>query len=116
MVRRPATDDGPPPVLDERQQAVVAHTDGPLLVIGGPGTGKTTALVEAVAARVADGADPERMLVLTFGRRAAGGLRHRIARRVTTLRRSTGAVHEPLVRTFHAYAFGLLRRAAARRG
>lgn len=116
LVRRPATDGGPPPVLDERQQAVVAHTDGPLLVIGGPGTGKTTTLVEAVAARVAGGADPERVLVLTFGRRAAGGLRHRIARRVTTLRRSTGAVHEPLVRTFHAYAFGLLRRAAARRG
>ncbi|MPZ27784.1 MAG: AAA family ATPase [Micromonosporaceae bacterium] len=116
LVRRPATDDGPPPVLDERQQAVVAHTGGPLLVVGGPGTGKTTALVEAVAARVAGGVDPERVLVLTFGRRAAGRLRDRVARRVTTLGGTTRAVPEPLVRTFHAYAFGLLRRAAARRG
>ena len=91
---------------------MVAHTDGPLLVIGGPGTGKTTTLVEAVAARVAGGADPERVLVLTFGRRGAAALRERVERRVA----GSGAVHQPLVRTFHAYAFGLLRRAAAERG
>ena len=94
---------------------MVAHTDGPLLVLGGPGTGKTTTLVEAVAARVAEGVDPERILVLTFGRRA----RHR--RCATASRRGspatgTGCVREPLVRTFPAYAFGLLRRAAAERG
>jgi superfamily I DNA/RNA helicase/RecB family exonuclease len=94
---------------------VVAHTDGPLLVLGGPGTGKTTTLVEAVAARVAGGADPERVLVLTFGRRASGWLRHRIERRLTSLGGVSGVVPEPLVRTFHAYAFGLLRRAAGRR-
>jgi superfamily I DNA/RNA helicase/RecB family exonuclease len=115
LVRRPVPD-GRPPLLDQEQQAVVAHTGGPLLVIGGPGTGKTTTMVEAVAARVAGGADPERVLVLTFGRRAAGRLRHRIARRVTAAGIAQGAVHEPLVRTFHAYAFGLLRRAAGRRG
>ena len=103
-----------PPVLGPVQQAVVAHTGGPLLVIGGPGTGKTTTVVEAVAARVAGGADPERVLVLTFGRRAAGALRHRIAARVTGP--AGRALPEPLVRTFHGYAFGLLRRAAARRG
>jgi superfamily I DNA/RNA helicase/RecB family exonuclease len=99
-------------VLDERQQAVVAHTGGPLLVVGGPGTGKTTVLVEAVAARVGGGTDPEQVLVLTFGRRAAGRLRHRLTRRLAR----SGAVHEPLVRTVHGYAFGLLRRAAAGRG
>jgi superfamily I DNA/RNA helicase/RecB family exonuclease len=101
-----------PVALDSAQQRVVAHTDGPLLVVGGPGTGKTSTLVEAVAARVTGGADPERVLVLTFGRRGAAALRHRIERRVS----GDGTVHEPLVRTFHAYAFGLLRRAAAQRG
>ena len=56
---------------DEAQARVVAHRSGPLLVLGGPGTGKTTTLVEAVAARIAEGVDPERILVLTFGRRGA---------------------------------------------
>ncbi len=98
---------------DARQAEVVAHTDGPMLVLGGPGTGKTGTLVEAVAARVAEGVDPERVLVLTFGRRAATTLRHRIEARVAVGNR---VVREPLVRTFPAYAFGLLRRAAAVRG
>src|SRR5690606_30399705 len=109
LVRR-AVD--PPPRLDEAQRAVVRHTGGPLLVLGGPGTGKTTTLVSAVAARVAGGTDPERLLVLTFGRRAAAALRHRVERRIAGGR----AVREPLVRTFHSYAFGLLRAAAAARG
>jgi superfamily I DNA/RNA helicase/RecB family exonuclease len=99
--------------LDPQQRAVAAHADGPLLVVGGPGTGKTTTLVAAVVARVAAGADPERVLVLTFGRRAAGALRRRIERRIAA---TAGTVSEPLVRTFPAYAFALLRRAAAQQG
>nr|WP_306345160.1 ATP-dependent DNA helicase [Micromonospora sp. NBRC 107566] len=107
---------------DPLQRRVVGHTAGPLLVVGGPGTGKTTTLVEAVAARVAEGADPERVLVLTFGRRGAQALRGRIEARIAGAGAPLGApptasvVHEPLVRTFHGYAFGLLRRAAAQRG
>ncbi|MFI7603305.1 ATP-dependent helicase [Actinoplanes sp. NPDC049681] len=110
LVRRPA-----PAAAELRedtlQQHVVQHTSGPLLVVGGPGTGKTTVLVEAVAARIASGVDPEKILVLTFGRRGATALRDRIEARI-----SGPTFHEPLVRTFHAYAFGLLRRAAAERG
>nr|WP_230415171.1 UvrD-helicase domain-containing protein [Micromonospora tarapacensis] len=85
-----------------------------MLVLGGPGTGKTRTLVEAVAARVAEGVDPERILVLTFSRRGAADLRHRVEARIA----ATGqrVLREPLVRTFPAYAFGLLRRAAAERG
>ncbi|MCI4062551.1 PD-(D/E)XK nuclease family protein [Micromonospora sp. R77] len=85
-----------------------------MLVLGGPGTGKTSTLVEAVAARVAEGVDPERVLVLTFGRRQATDLRHRIEARIAG--EGHRVVREPLVRTFPAYAFGLLRRAAAERG
>ncbi|GAA4930496.1 hypothetical protein GCM10025331_13140 [Actinoplanes utahensis] len=113
LVRRPR------PVLPELpadpvQRRVTGHTTGPLLVLGGPGTGKTSVLVEAVAARIAEGVDPERILILTFGRRGAAALRDRIEARVAD---DPGRiVHEPLVRTFHAYAFGLLRRAAAERG
>ncbi|PTA42979.1 ATP-dependent DNA helicase [Micromonospora sp. RP3T] len=99
---------------DPVQAEVVAHTDGPMLVVGGPGTGKTATLVEAVAARVAEGVDPERVLVLTFSRRGATELRRRIEARIAG--DGHRAVREPLVRTFPAYAFGLLRRAAAERG
>ncbi|HET6482562.1 MAG TPA: UvrD-helicase domain-containing protein, partial [Actinoplanes sp.] len=101
-------------VEDPLQTYVASHVDGPLLVVGGPGTGKTSTLVESVAARIAEGVDPERILVLTFGRRGAAALRDRIEARIAG---DPGRiVHEPLVRTFHAYAFGLLRRAAAERG
>ncbi len=110
LVRR-AVVPAPPLRGDALQQYVIDHVDGPLLVVGGPGTGKTTVLVESVAARIAAGVDPEHILVLTFGRRGSAALRDRIEARV-----AGAPVHEPLVRTFHAYAFGLLRRAAAERG
>ncbi|MGW3605909.1 ATP-dependent helicase [Micromonospora sp. NPDC005161] len=100
--------------VDPVQAEVVGHTDGPMLVLGGPGTGKTSTLVEAVAARVTEGVDPERILVLTFSRRGATALRQRIEARVA--QDGHRVLREPLVRTFPAYAFGLLRRAAAERG
>ncbi|MGV9215625.1 ATP-dependent helicase [Micromonospora sp. RB23] len=105
---------GPSWHADPVQAEVVGHSDGPMLVVGGPGTGKTSTLVEAVAARIAEGVDPERILVLTFGRRGATALRQRIEARVA--QDGYRVLREPLVRTFPAYAFGLLRRAAAERG
>ncbi|MFE7134531.1 UvrD-helicase domain-containing protein [Streptomyces sp. NPDC057638] len=91
-----------PPVLDATQRAVVDHAHGPLLVLAGPGTGKTTTLVEAVAARVAQGADPERILVLTFSRKAAVELRDRMALRL-------GGAHGPRATTFHSFCYALVR-------
>ncbi|HYB18909.1 MAG TPA: ATP-dependent DNA helicase [Streptosporangiaceae bacterium] len=91
--------------LDQAQQAVVDHAGGPLLVLAGPGTGKTTTIVAAVADRIERrGIDPERVLVLTFSRKAAAELRERITAR---LRRTT---REPLAMTFHSYAYALARR------
>ena len=110
LVRRPAVA-LPPLQGDELQRYVSEHVDGPLLVVGGPGTGKTTMLVESVAARIAEGVDPERILILTFGRRGAMALRDRIEARIAGDRGRI--MHEPLVRTFHAYSYALLRRAAA---
>nr|WP_308198388.1 ATP-dependent DNA helicase [Actinomadura terrae] len=96
-----------PPPLDEQQRRVVEHAGGPMLVLAGPGTGKTTTIVEAVVDRIENrGVDPERVLVLTFSRKAAGELRQRITGR---LHRTT---RTPLALTFHGYAFALLRRDA----
>jgi superfamily I DNA/RNA helicase/RecB family exonuclease len=77
--------------LDAQQRAVVDHVGGPLLVLAGPGTGKTTTLVEAVAARVRAGCDPERVLVLTFSRKAAVELRDRMAARLGSAAEATAA-------------------------
>src|SRR5204862_4077440 len=55
---RPAVAPSAAPALDAEQRAVVAHAAGPLLVLAGPGTGKTTTLVESVVSRVAGGIDP----------------------------------------------------------
>jgi superfamily I DNA/RNA helicase len=94
-----------PPELDAAQRQVIEHEGGPLLVLAGPGTGKTTTIVESVVHRVATrGLDPSRLLVLTFSRKAAEELRERIALRLDrTLR-------QPLAMTFHSYAFALVRR------
>jgi len=61
-----------PPALDPSQRAVVDHPGGPLLVLAGPGTGKTTTLVECVVDRIERrGATPDSILVLTVSRKAA---------------------------------------------
>ncbi|MEO3793675.1 ATP-dependent DNA helicase [Nonomuraea sp. B10E15] len=100
-----------PPVLDEHQRAVVEHGSGPLLVLAGPGTGKTTTIVESVVDRIERrGLDPERVLILTFSRKAAEELRQRVTAR---LRRTT---RTPLALTFHSYAYALLRREAVLEG
>ncbi|MFE5968602.1 ATP-dependent helicase [Streptomyces sp. NPDC056463] len=99
-----------PPVLDAVQREVVDHEGGPLLVLAGPGTGKTTTLVEAVAARIEKGTDPERILVLTFSRKAAVELRDRMATRIGTCAgRAGGGVRPPQATTFHSYCYALIR-------
>ena len=103
----------PPELLDPVQAAVVERRagSGPAVLLGAPGTGKTTALVEAVVARVQrDGVPPDAVLVLAASRTAAAALRMRICARLGR------TVREPLARTPHAYAFGLLRRARVLEG
>ena len=104
LIRRPRGE-AVAPELDARQRAVVDHAGGPLLVLAGPGTGKTTTLVEAVVARVRAGVAVDEMLMLTFSRRAAGELRDRVTARLGS------TVREPIARTLHSYAFGVLRMA-----
>ena len=71
-------------------------------MLAGPGTGKTTTLVEAVAERVHRGADPARILVLTFSRKAAAELRDRMAARLS-------GTTAPQATTFHSFCYALVR-------
>lgn len=91
---------------DDVQRAVIAHEEGLLRVLGGPGTGKTTIVTEATAARLNAGAPADSVLALTFGRRAAAVLRDEITRR------STVALQSPPVRSFESFAWGVLDRAS----
>lgn len=94
-------------MLDEHQRSVVEHPGGPLLVLAGPGTGKTTTLVEAVVDRIENrGVRPDQLLALTFSRKAAEQLRDRVTARLG--RTLSGAVSS----TFHSFAYGLVRRYA----
>ncbi len=95
-----------PAALDVEQQAVVAHRGSPIVVQGGPGTGKTTVLVEAALARIAEGQNPDSILLLTYGRERASELRDAIALRTTK------TMFEPLARTFHSLAFSILKMKA----
>jgi superfamily I DNA/RNA helicase len=101
---------GPALDADQREvvERVVAGADPALLVLGAPGTGKTTLVVEAVAAALATGElAPEDVLVLAASRRAAADLRDRLSAR---LQRTSG---QTMVRTAAAAAFAVLRARAS---
>ncbi|MDX1888643.1 ATP-dependent DNA helicase [Mycolicibacterium sp. 050158] len=88
---------------------------GTVRVLGGPGTGKSSLLVDTAAARIAAGVDPESVLLLTGS--AKLGVRARAAVTAALLGDSgPAAVREPMVRTVHSYAFAVLRLAAQRNG
>jgi superfamily I DNA/RNA helicase/RecB family exonuclease len=104
---------------DEAHAVVEPELRGPMRVLGGPGTGKSSLLVDAAVTRIAGGVDPESVLLLTGSGRL--GLAARSALTKALLRSRTQgpglvAVREPLVRTVHGYAYAVLRRAAERTG
>lgn len=94
--------------LDPAQRAAVTHDRGPLLVVAGAGTGKTRTLVARVADLVHQGMRPERILLLTFTRRAAAEMlaRARVLAHDDRLRAVRGG-------TFHSIAHRVLQRHGA---
>ncbi|UKA48555.1 ATP-dependent helicase [Arthrobacter sp. FW305-123] len=98
------------PALSPDQNAVVSlrQGSGPILVPGGPGTGKSTVLVESAVRRVRDdGLNPEQILILAPGRHAAAALRDTFTGRLDRSLSTTPA------RTWASYAFDVIRRAKA---
>jgi ATP-dependent DNA helicase UvrD/PcrA len=108
--------------LNEEQRQAVFHgrdSDAPLLIIAGAGSGKTTTLAARVARLVLDGADPRRLMLLSFSRRAAQDLQRRVGR---MLHQALGfgatqrAPELPWAGTFHSVGARLLREQAERIG
>lgn len=110
-LRGPDAAEAGPGALTDEQEAVASLTagHGAVLVLGGPGTGRTTTLVEAVARRLEAGLDPESVLVLAPTRQAAARLRDALTVRLESTGHGTRAVTP--VRTWSSYAFDLIRRA-----
>lgn len=106
---------------DEQRQAAVygelddtrGITSGPLLIIAGAGTGKTNTLAHRAAHLVGNNVDPERILLMTFSRRAASELSERVNRIVEQSMRQSNKEFTPVkfswMGTFHSIANRLLR-------
>ncbi len=94
--------------LTPSQREAVTHGEGPLLVVAGPGSGKTRVITRRVAHLVRCGVTPWHILAITFTNKAA----QEMARRVEESGTPSGA----WIKTFHATCAALLRRYAARAG
>jgi DNA helicase II / ATP-dependent DNA helicase PcrA len=106
-----------PALLNPEQRCAAEHppSAGPLLVIAGAGSGKTLTLASRLAWLVQQGADPSRVLLLTFSRRAAAEMARRAGRllhEALRLPRQTAPPVLPWCGTFHSVAARLLRDAA----
>lgn len=114
--------DDPFASLNPAQRAAVEHDVGasttrPLLVVAGAGSGKTNTLAHRVARLIMGGADPQRILLLTFSRRAANEMSQRagnVLQRIMGM--SNQAVTLPWAGTFHSIGARLLREFAGRIG
>jgi len=107
--------------LNPEQRLAVEHGVGatdarPLLVIAGAGSGKTDTLAHRVAHLIVNGADPRRMLLLTFSRRAAAEMARRAERIVAFALAGQRPFALPWSGTFHAVGARLLREHAAEIG
>ena len=125
-LRRPPSPAGPFDALNDEQRAAVFHgreavADGPppLLIIAGAGSGKTLTLASRVARLALDGADPQRIMLLSFSRRAAQSLERRVGRLLHQAL-GFGATQSPPALpwsgTFHSVGARLLRDHAPRIG
>ncbi len=119
---RPAPVD-PFAALNEEQRAAVFHgaagAPPPLLIVAGAGSGKTLTLASRVARLVLDGADPQRIMLLSFSRRAAQALQRRVGsmlHQALGLQAAQPAPQLPWAGTFHGVAARLLREQAERIG
>jgi len=93
--------------LSEQQRAAAAHRASPLIITGATGTGKSATLVAAALSRINQGQSPDSILLLTFGRERASELRDAI------VIQSGQSAHEPLARTFHSFAYSILKNRPA---
>ena len=99
--------------LNPRQREAACAGNAPLLIVAGAGTGKTSTLAHRVAHLILQGCPPERLLLLTFTRRAALEMTRRASRIVAEVKKE---VRLPWSGTFHSVANRLIRKHCKRLG
>ena len=88
--------------LNEPQQEAVAHVNGPLLVLAGPGSGKTRVVTHRIAHLIEEGISPYAIAALTFTNKAADEMKERLSLLVPGMRVWIG--------TFHSFCLWILHR------
>jgi len=97
--------------LNDKQLEAVKTIDGPVLVISGPGSGKTKCLTHRVAHLISTGIKPENILCLTFTNKAAGEIKERVHNLLNSPSINLGRfAAQPQVGTFHSIGLKILRR------
>lgn len=85
--------------LNQSQEAAVTHNDGPLLVVAGPGSGKTRVIIERILYLVKSGVKPSEILCLTFSKKAAEEM---------IIRLENEGILDVDINTFHSFAKSIL--------
>lgn len=96
--------------LNQQQQEAVKTTEGPLLILAGPGSGKTRTLTHRVAYLVSKGVRPQNILAVTFTNKAALQMRERVLALIAQQEEAGQAM--PLMGTFHSVCVRILRENA----
>ena len=101
--------------LTEAQRAAATHVDGPLLIVAGPGSGKTRVITRRVAYLIAQGIPAPSILAITFTNKAAGEMKERVSHVLGRRLRDFGKLDQPwpMICTFHSLCLRILRHYAA---
>ena len=100
--------------LNDEQRSAVECTEGPVLIVAGAGSGKTRVLTARIALLLSKGCEPERILALTFTKKAAGEMKERIAATVGSRKAwklCMGTFHSVFVRFLREFASSIGYRA-----
>ncbi len=102
-------------LLNEKQQEAVDHDQGPVLVLAGAGTGKTRVITSRVMRLLQNGVSPFRIMAVTFTRKAANEMNHRIMQSDLSLPVFAGGKALPWCGTFHSLAVRFMSQHANER-